>query len=150
MRADDQDPLSTGMFYCKVNRMLWKLVMSLIIYFPSLSFSSYVFLGKKVLQRHFLRSGKVLGTFKLDVATVMAQPGIITVYSKKLKKWIFSEITTSIRLYNQHSLNFFFSIGAGPKSRHLRSEEKNLKKNLMLAFEVYLAHIFYSTIFFNF
>ena len=78
MRADDQDPLSTGMFYCKVNRMLWKLVMSLIIYFPSLSFSSYVFLGKKVLQRHFLRSGKVLGTFKLDVATVMAQPGIIT------------------------------------------------------------------------
>ncbi len=29
-----------------------------------------------MLQRHFLRSGKVLGTFKLDVATVMAQPGI--------------------------------------------------------------------------
>ena len=27
------------------------------------------------MQRNFLRSGKILGTFKLDVATVMSQQG---------------------------------------------------------------------------
>ena len=43
---------------------------------PRHVFYLYFSLGAvQVLQRHFLRSGKVLGTFKLDVATVMAQPG---------------------------------------------------------------------------
>ena len=27
------------------------------------------------MQRQFLRSGKILATFKLDIATVMQQPG---------------------------------------------------------------------------
>ena len=31
----------------------------------------------QVMQRNFLRSGKILGTFKLDVATVMSQQGIL-------------------------------------------------------------------------
>ena len=30
----------------------------------------------KVMQRQFLRSGRVLASFKLDIATVMQQPGI--------------------------------------------------------------------------
>jgi hypothetical protein len=30
----------------------------------------------KVMQRQFLRNGAVLGSFKLDVATVMAQQGM--------------------------------------------------------------------------
>ena len=34
-------------------------------------------LTQKVQQRHFLRTGKVLGAFKLDVATVMSQPGTL-------------------------------------------------------------------------
>ena len=29
----------------------------------------------QVMQRQFLRSGKILATFKLDIATVMQQPG---------------------------------------------------------------------------
>ncbi len=34
----------------------------------------------KVMQRQFLRNGAVLGSFKLDVATVMAQQGGLLFY----------------------------------------------------------------------
>jgi len=42
-----------------------------------MTFSAQMMIGLKlqVLQRHFLRQGKILGSFKLDVATVMSQPG---------------------------------------------------------------------------
>ena len=39
----------------------------------------YHFDATQVMQRNFLRSGKILGTFKLDVATVMSQQGIISI-----------------------------------------------------------------------
>ena len=32
------------------------------------------------MQRNFLRSGKILGTFKLDVATVMSQQGTMITF----------------------------------------------------------------------
>ena len=41
---------------------------------------------KQVMQRNFLRSGKILGTFKLDVATVMSQQGIIDIDLAKGEK----------------------------------------------------------------
>ena len=36
----------------------------------------------QVMQRQFLRSGKILASFKLDVATVMQQPGIAVVFKQ--------------------------------------------------------------------
>ena len=48
--------------------------------------NSIQLLMKQVMQRNFLRSGKILGTFKLDVATVMSQQGIIDIDLAKGEK----------------------------------------------------------------
>ena len=51
------------------------VMIILLFYFLHL----YHFDATQVMQRNFLRSGKILGTFKLDVATVMSQQGIIPI-----------------------------------------------------------------------
>ena len=71
--------------------------------------SLHYFWTKQVLQRHFLRSGKILGTFKLDVATVMAQQGILLFFL--VRKNVGENCTGRIFLFsllrnNEHNINY--------------------------------------------
>ena len=79
-------------------------------YLFSLSFFFFLrFPWKKGASKAFSQIRKGVGYFQVGCCYSNGTTRYHHSTLKKLKKWIFSEITTSIRLYNQHSLNFFSS-----------------------------------------
>ena len=52
------------------------------------------------MQRNFLRSGKILGTFKLDVATVMSQQGTTIKFNTETINVLFISRNISVQNFS--------------------------------------------------